>query len=129
MVAFASWFSSEKGVVQTFVVIFAWVIIEQIFPHLDPSGFILMYVLTVWSGVTQNVLGYASNISAEEAKKSQVLLVQLVKNNIEMMEAMSHIMTHLHELISEMKAIGDKDTKIIEELASEVDILLESRLG
>jgi hypothetical protein len=78
---FATWFSSAAGVWQTVAVCMGWVAFERIFRHADPSGFVLLYVMTVYSAVTQPVLAYANRQDTEATdlvlKKLQDVLDQL----------------------------------------------------
>lgn len=65
---FNQWFISEGGVYQTFLAVMAVVVLEVADRGIDPHAFVLMAVLTVYSGITQPMLAYANN---EEAKKLQ----------------------------------------------------------
>jgi len=61
---FAVWFASAGGVWQTLLVVLTVVVFEFFYPRLDPNGFLLMFWLTIYSGVTQPALAYVSNRSA-----------------------------------------------------------------
>ena len=76
---FSDWFASPAGVLETFIVTIGVVIIEHIFPRLDPNGFLLLYWLTVYSGVTQNILAYASNVSADKSETVLMSIQQLAR--------------------------------------------------
>ncbi|MFE2998683.1 hypothetical protein ACFXG4_27230 [Nocardia sp. NPDC059246] len=58
LTAFDRWFASAAGVWQTFAVTVVIVILERVFPHVDPNGFWLLYVLTIYSGITQPALAH-----------------------------------------------------------------------
>ena len=64
---FNRWFCSEGGVYQTFLVVLAVVILEAVDRSLDPHAFVLMAVLTVYSGITQPMLAYANTQAALQA--------------------------------------------------------------
>lgn len=71
---FNQWFTSEGGVYQTFLLVMAVVVLEVVDRSLDPHAFVLMAILTVYSGVTQPMLAYANNT---EAAKLQAQLEAL----------------------------------------------------
>jgi hypothetical protein len=62
---FARWFSSAAGVWQTVAVCTVWITIERIFTHADPNGFVLLYVMTAYSAVTQPILAYTNRVDTE----------------------------------------------------------------
>lgn len=72
---FNTWFGSSIGVWQTVILCALLVVAERLHPNLDPSGFQLLYWLTVYSAVTQPVLAHGNNKSAAkmEALEQQIL--------------------------------------------------------
>lgn len=60
---FSSWFASAAGVWQTAIVTGLIVAAERVFPHIDPNGFWLLYLLTVYSGITQPALAYVGTLA------------------------------------------------------------------
>ncbi len=95
LILFSEWFQSAAGVWQTALVVGFIVIIEGVFPHLDPNGFWLLYWLTVYSAVTQPALAYINGISATESKKLAEQNTQMLKNQQHTMEALLAITTQL----------------------------------
>jgi hypothetical protein len=63
---FARWFASAAGVWQTVFICLAWVGAEKVFPRSDPNGLILLYVLTIYSAVTQPILAYSNRLDTEQ---------------------------------------------------------------
>jgi hypothetical protein len=63
---FAKWFASSAGVWQTVTFSLVWVAAERIWPHLDPNGFFLLFVFTVYSGITQPILAYSNRLDTEQ---------------------------------------------------------------
>jgi hypothetical protein len=63
---FARWFASAAGVWQTVFICLAWVGAEKVFPSSDPNGLILLYVLTIYSAVTQPILAYSNRLDTEQ---------------------------------------------------------------
>lgn len=61
--AFSRWFASAAGVWQTAIVTGLIVGAERVFPHIDPNGFWLLYLLTVYSGITQPALAYVGTLT------------------------------------------------------------------
>lgn len=120
MIWFTNWFASLKGTIQTTIVVLAWVIVEQTFPNIDPNGFILLYILTVWSAITQNLLAYTSTLSAIEAQKSQDLLMQLLSNNVHQLEFLIQLVENQNTTISKLDNILQKLSKHVEELNEDV---------
>lgn len=76
---FNEWFCSGNGVWQTFLVVLVIVVLEQVFPHVDPHGFAVLYGLTVYSGITQPALAYAGRKSAEDIERLQLHLEALME--------------------------------------------------
>lgn len=68
--AFNDWFVSDGGVWQTFAVTLAIVVFEQVFPHVDPDHFVVLYGLTVYSGITQPALARAGRVAGEQQEKA-----------------------------------------------------------
>lgn len=96
--AFASWFSTPSSVWQTTAVVMAWVIVEASDGRLDPHGFVLLYVLTIYSAITQPALAYAANVSAQAATRSEDAQMQVLENQRASMEAILQMMEHMKEL-------------------------------
>jgi hypothetical protein len=65
---FNRWFSSRGGVYQTLALTALVVVFEGIYPDADPNHFWVLYVLTVYSGVTQNILAYGNNKTAQRTE-------------------------------------------------------------
>ncbi len=106
---FSRWFSSPAGVVETFVVTIVIVIIEHIWPRLDPNGFLLLYWLTVYSGVTQQPLAYAARIAADESSATQAQIhklqeshAQMLRNQTDMMRAIIAIAERIEHGVEEI---------------------------
>lgn len=60
---FSRWFASAAGVWQTAIITGLIVAAERVFPHIDPNGFWLLYLLTVYSGITQPALAYVGTLA------------------------------------------------------------------
>ena len=58
---FNRWFVSPEGVWQTFLLVFVAGVVEIADRRLDPHGFWLLWLLTLYSAVTQPALAYSSN--------------------------------------------------------------------
>lgn len=102
MTRFNAWFSSAAGVIQVTAVVCGWVLLEQIFPRWDPNGFLLLYVLTVWSAVTQNLLAYGSAQAAREAEKVTAFQSRLLQNQADTMAAMQALLQRLEAQIEDI---------------------------
>lgn len=74
---FNRWFTSAAGVWQTCAVTLVIVVLERVFPHADPHGFWLLYILTVYSGVTQSALAYAGAQSADKLDRALAKIERL----------------------------------------------------
>lgn len=103
MARFSRWFASTAGTWQTLVAVLAWVIVEQINPHLDPHGFVLLYVLTVYSGVTQPALAYGAAQAALEASRSADAQEQLLRNQVDTMRAVQAILLRLEGAVEQVQ--------------------------
>ncbi|UXA06599.1 hypothetical protein KXD96_28100 (plasmid) [Mycobacterium sp. SMC-2] len=74
---FNRWFCSAPGVWHTLLAASLMVLIELVVdPGLDPHGFWLLYVLTIYSAVTQPALAY---VAAKSAKRTDAILAELRK--------------------------------------------------
>lgn len=74
---FNRWFCSAPGVWHTLLAASAVVLIELVVdPGLDPHGFWLLYVLTIYSAVTQPALAY---VAAKSAQRTDAILAELRK--------------------------------------------------
>jgi len=83
--SFARWFASAAGVWQTAVLVFALVLVEEFFPHLDPQGFRFLYWLTVYSAVTQPALAF---VGWQAGVRTDVVLneeLKLIREEIQML--------------------------------------------
>lgn len=66
---FARWFASPGGVWQTLVLTSIVVMVELLFiPAMDPHGFWLLYILTIYSAITQPALAYVGARSGEKTE-------------------------------------------------------------
>lgn len=119
--AFNKWFCSHHAIWQTLLVTVIWVAIEMIFPKIDPNGFILLYILTILSFVTQPMLAYASSVSAEESKKSQDMLEQLMRNNIDLLHATIEVIENQQKTIDKLNEIVGHIAKEVEEISEEIN--------
>jgi hypothetical protein len=95
---FDKWFTSGAGVWQTLIVCSAIVIIEIIWPTLDPHGFVILYALTVYSAVTQPALAHAG------AETSEQIRVLEERQNLEIAE-IHRGLGELHALVKEIHEI------------------------
>lgn len=99
---FNSWFTSAAGVYQTTFVVLGVSVLEFVFRDLDPHAFLLMAVLTVYSGITQPLLAY---VSAKSSKSTDRIL-----DRIEEMMADEFVVD---------KATHELAVKILEEVRSD----------
>lgn len=79
--AFNSWFCSAAGVLQTAVVVVAIMVLELTHPRLDPHGFWMLYLLTVYSGITQPALAYAGQQGARQMEALEERVAELEATN------------------------------------------------
>lgn len=84
---FTKWFESAAGVWQTLVAVLIVVNLEFIFPSVDPHAFILMAVLTVYSGITQPALAYGNAQAAKQLEETLAKLEILEERMVSMEEA------------------------------------------
>lgn len=74
---FNRWFCSAPGVWHTLLAASGVVLIELVIdPGLDPHGFWLLYVLTIYSAVTQPALAY---VASKSAQRTDAILTELRK--------------------------------------------------
>lgn len=92
---FNGWFCSAAGVRQTFLITMSVVVVEHVFPHLDPSGFLLLYWLTVYSGITQPALAYSAAVSARTTAALEARMLAMEE-----------------QVLSELAAIKDQLAKV-----------------
>ncbi len=83
---FTEWFSSAAGVWQTAVFCLTWVILERVFPGVDPNGFALLYVMTVYSAATQPALAYANRQDTAQMDALLEKIEKLEKKILEKLE-------------------------------------------
>lgn len=74
MDVFARWFASRAGVLQTTATCVVLVVLEYVFPSVDPHGFWLLFYLTVYSAVTQPVLAY---VARKDGAENKIILERL----------------------------------------------------
>jgi hypothetical protein len=103
---FDRWFTSPACVWQTLIVCVLIVVVELSFPSLDPHYFILLFILTVYSAVTQPALAQsgASTIQRLETimeRQQEVInsLLKLQEEQVEELEETSEILEDVHELL------------------------------
>lgn len=86
LTAFGRWFPASAGVWQTFLAVGVLTVLENTEILHDDHGFWLLYWLTVYSAVTQPVLGYVNRI--DTARADAVLKqVQEILENIQAQES------------------------------------------
>lgn len=66
---FARWFASAVGVWQTVAAVGGGVVLELVHVIKDDHGFWLLYWLTVYSAVTQNILAFANRLDTVQGDK------------------------------------------------------------
>ena len=71
LIAFNDWFTSRAGVWHTLVIVAAMVALEHLCPRIDPSNFLLLYWLTIYSAVTQPALACTGRESADRLEAIQ----------------------------------------------------------
>jgi hypothetical protein len=113
--AFAVWFASRAGVWQTLFATSAIVIGERLFPHVDPNGFWLLYVLTVYSAVTQPALAYTGQQSAERLDAMQ-------RDHAALLKAIHAMMAQQNALLATLR---DTDAYEVAELERIEEMLTE----
>lgn len=75
---FHRWFTSPAAFVQGTVFLLIW-LVGIAFNVFDRSGWWLLFILTVFSGITQFPLGYAARKASEEAERVAESQRQLIK--------------------------------------------------
>lgn len=98
---FADWFASRGGVIQTAVVVLAWTLAACAWSGLDPNLFRTMAVLTVYSAVTQPVLGYCNKRVAEKADRD---VTHLQAGEDAILANIAVLAKDTHEMVSELHA-------------------------
>lgn len=111
---FSDWFASPSGVVETFVVVMGIVVAEVIWPNIDPNGFWLLYALTVYSGITQPILAFASSVSAEET-------IALQKQIRDMQDMQLQLMRNQYDTMRVVLAIAERMRSDIAEIAEDIE--------
>jgi len=113
---FSVWFSSSGAVWQTTVAVLVWVAVEAARPVLDPHGFVLLYILTVYSAITQPALAYASNVAASEAARTAELQRRLLANQLTTMRAVLAILERLEPVVEDIAEAHGAEVDDIAEL-------------
>lgn len=113
---FSVWFSSSGAVWQTTVLVLVWVIAEQVFPQSDPHGFVLLYVLTVYSAITQPALAFASDQAASEAARATGAARQMLQNQTDTMEAVAAILERMDDNVTQMRHYDAADARDLDEI-------------
>lgn len=80
LTTFDNWFCSTAGVWHTLFIVIAIVILERIFPGLDPGMFALMVWLTIYSGVTQPALAHTGRESADRIEAMEQHMEQILEH-------------------------------------------------
>jgi uncharacterized membrane protein len=106
---FSEWFGSVAGLKQQVVPIFIWIAIALIDPNFDHQLILLMAILTVYSAVTQPVLMMGSN-------RPLKMLQQLLKNNIDTLEAIKGMVEQLEKLEKQNAAKIEQMADDLEEI-------------
>jgi uncharacterized membrane protein len=99
---FARWFASSGSVWQTTCIVLAWVGFELAFPRVDPHGFVVLYVLTVYSAITQPALAYAANVAAEEAQRATSAQELILRNELDSMRVLLALTERIEGLVEEI---------------------------
>lgn len=66
---FGRWFASPLGIYQTIIVLALWIAGEKLHVIHDPSGYQILYWLTVYSAVTQPVLAFIAYEGGRDQEK------------------------------------------------------------
>lgn len=90
LLRFNDWFSSPGGVYQTFLVVLVIVAAEQIWPSLDPHGFVVLYLLTVYSAITQPALAATGRESAERLERLLALIERQITDEAAELDQIEH---------------------------------------
>lgn len=73
LIAFERWFSSSRGVYQTALLTAAIIVLEYTHVIHDKGMFEFMAWLTIYSGVTQNILAYSNRRSVDQARVEEAV--------------------------------------------------------
>jgi hypothetical protein len=100
---FDKWFSSGAGVWQTLVACIVIVVVEIVWPSLDPHWFWLLVFLTVYSAVTQPALAQSGAATAAEIRKLALEIKKIaeaqkqeLEEDGEILEDVRHILKDVH---------------------------------
>lgn len=95
---FGVWFASGAGIVQTLLVVSAWIIGSRA-GYFDRTGFWLLYVLTVYSGITQPVLAFIAYQASLKADACLARLEQAEAHNLAILAHQERMLTHIEALL------------------------------
>lgn len=109
--AFGRWFPASAGVWQTFIAVGAITGLELAGIVHDDHGFWLLFWLTVYSAVTQPVLGYVNRLdnSAETARANAAV------------KEMRELMSQMRELMVNIQAQENEELEILRARVQEID--------
>lgn len=80
---FGRWFASPLGILQTIILLALWIGAEKLHVLHDPSGYQILYWLTVYSAVTQPILAF---IAYEGGKDQEKILghIELIVEHLDL---------------------------------------------
>ena len=87
---FAVWFASAGGVWQTLLAVMAIVLFEYFYPDVDPSGILLMFWLTIYSGITQPALAYVNDQAGLRTNAALNEELQLLREELLIIKSIAH---------------------------------------
>jgi hypothetical protein len=77
---FGKWFASPLGILQTFIILAGWILLEKLHFIHDADGYQILYWLTVYSAVTQPVLAFIANKAGEDQGKILAHVEKIVEH-------------------------------------------------
>ena len=96
LIRFDAWFSSGRGVYQTLIVCLIIIVVEEVWPTLDPHWYWLLVLLTVYSAITQPALAQSGAATMSELRRIEE------KQNADLAEHKA-MLKEMHEIVKELK--------------------------
>lgn len=112
LTAFGRWFPAAIGVWQTFIAIAVLTILENTGIVHDDHGFWLLYWLTVYSAVTQPVLGYVNRL---DTARSDAAVKEMRELMGQMRELMVSIQAQEGEELEILRSQAPKQPENVQE--------------
>ena len=102
---FDEWFASAACVWQTLLVCVAIVVVEIVWPSVDPHYFFLLFILTVYSAITQPALAQSNALASDKLEEVLTELQTIISRQAAIIASLQEEMAETNEILEDVHVL------------------------